>query len=354
MSGRPKIFGHLLREVINTGNCVSCGTCVSVCPAETVAMVGGLPKLTGMCIACGMCYNNCPEVLFDVGEMEKQVFGRTRTEDEALTGVYTATYAARSIKDDIKGQDGGVVTAILAYFLDEEGDAAVVAGLEEDRVWAPRPVVALSGEEVLAGAGTKYTPSSTVAGVGSAVKEYDKESIAVVGTPCQMRGLRMIDHGAYRHADISDAMDLKVGLFCMETFNYDSFMEYLEAEGVEAEKVTKFEIRDGKFIANYGDELAHEVKLKEVKKLIRPCCGTCEDFAAEFADISVGNVGSPRGWSTILVRTEKGEEALRAAEKAGFIEVKPLDEFEPGMKLVTRLSKMKKRGAKKAREASEE
>ena len=73
MSGRPKIFGHLLREIINAGKCVTCGTCVSVCPVDTVKMVNSLPRLTGVCIACGMCYNNCPQVEFDVDAVRRSM-----------------------------------------------------------------------------------------------------------------------------------------------------------------------------------------------------------------------------------------------------------------------------------------
>jgi coenzyme F420 hydrogenase subunit beta len=349
MSGRPKIFGHLLREIITSGKCVSCGTCVSICPVETVKLIDGLPKLTGICAACGMCYYNCPQVDFDLEKIEKHVFGRTRGEEEELTGIFTAAYAARSLREDIKGQDGGVVTALLINFLREKGDAVVVTTLDENNVWVPKPSVALNEKAILEGAGTKYTPASNIIGVGDAVKDYDKHNIAVVGTPCQIRGLQILDQGTYRHAIISDAVKLKVGLFCMETFAYDSFMEYLKSEGVDAEKVTKFEIRDGKFIANYIDKIAHEAKLKKVKSLIRPCCDQCQDFTAEFADISVGNVGSPNGWSTVLVRTKKGEEALRNTEKAGLIEVKPLKEVKPGMRLITKLSGRKKKAAMKAK-----
>ncbi len=353
MSGRPKIFGHLLREIINAGKCVTCGTCVSVCPVDTVKMVNSLPRLTGVCIACGMCYNNCPQVEFDVEKMEKHVFGRTRTEEEQLTGVYKAAYAVRSVQENIKGQDGGVVTAILVDFLRKSGDAAVVASLDDEKVWVPKPTVALSEEKVIESAGTKYTSSPSLIGVGDAVKNYDKNNVAMVGTPCQIRGLQLLDQGTFKEANISEAVKLKVGLFCMETFAYDSLMEYLESNGVDAEKVTKFEIKSGKFYANYGDNIAHEAGLKEVKKLVRPCCTKCEDFTSEFADISVGNVGSPNGWSTVLVRTDAGESALRKAEESGLIEVKPLDEFKPGMSLVTRLSRMKKREAAKASKEEE-
>jgi coenzyme F420 hydrogenase subunit beta len=343
-----------MREIINTGKCVSCGTCISVCPADTVKLVDGIPKLTGLCLLCGMCYNNCPQIESNIEKVEKHIFGRTRTEDEELTGIYTAAYAARSLQENIKGQDGGVVTAILINFFKESGDAVVVAGLDKENVWVPKPKVALNEEEILEAAGTKYTPAHNIIGVGDAVKDYDKKNIAVVGTPCQIKALQLMDQGTYRHANISEAVKLKIGLFCMETFAYDSFMGYLESVNVDAEKVTKFEIRDGKFIANYENEVAYETRLKNVKKLIRPCCHQCEDFSAEFADISVGNVGSPKGWSTILVRTKRGEESLKNAEKAGLIEVKPLEDFKPGMSLVTKLSRRKKRGAQKAKAREKE
>lgn len=350
MSGRPKIFGHLLREIINTGKCVSCGTCISVCPAETVKLVDNLPKLTGICLLCGMCYYNCPQVDFDRENIEKQVFGRIRTEKEELTGIYTGAYAARSLINEIKGQDGGVVTALLINFIREDGDAVIAVDLIEDKTWFPKSIVATSEKEILSSAGTKYTPSSNLIGVGNAVKDYDKNKIAVVGTPCQIRALRMLDQGTYRHSEISNAVKLKIGLFCMETFDYDSLMEYLATEDINPEKVTKFEIRDGKFIANYGNDMAFETKLKNVKKLIRSCCTQCQDFSAEFADISVGNVGSPNGWSTILIRTNKGEEILRAAEEKKLIEIKPLEDFKPGITLVKRLAKRKKKNAKKSAE----
>jgi len=204
-------------------------------------------------------------------------------------------------------------------------------------------VVALSEVEVVEAAGTKYTPSPTLVGVRSAVKEYDKRRVAVVGTPCQMRGLRRIETGAYVESSIAGAVDLAIGLFCMETFNHHSLMEFLEEEGIDASKVTKFDIKRGRFIAYQDGEVAYKVKLGKIKGLVRPCCHHCDDFAAEFADISIGNVGSPDGWSTVIVRTERGEEALKAAEKGGLVEVKPLDGVKPGLKVVVKLAKFKKK-----------
>jgi len=348
MSGRPKVFGQLLTEVVRKGRCVGCGSCESSCPVESIAMEGGVPKLVGLCIACGVCYGSCPRSVFDDAEIERQVFGRVRKEEETDTGVFRSHHAVRATDEETLKhcQDGGAVTAILTQFLNEGGECAVVTGLEEGKIWYPTPMVALTKGDVIKGSGTKYTSSPTLVGVDSAVREYNKKKIAVVGTPCQVRAMRRIETSVQSNVKISEALALKVGLFCMETFGYDGLMEFLRGEGVDVSKVTKFSISKGKFRAHSGGETVYEAKLSKVKALVRPCCEECEDFTAEFADVSVGNVGSPDGWSTVFVRTQKGEEAFNAALKNGLIEAKPIEEGKAGMDMVVRLARAKKKKEK--------
>ena len=350
MSVRPKIFGNLVADVIRKNTCVTCGGCEAVCPVNTVKIEDGTPKLVGLCISCQLCYWNCPVASFDVAEMEEKVFGRTRTADEAAIGVHKAIYAVKAMNDEIlgKAQDGGAVSAILTQFLAGDGDGAVVAGIEDDRPWAAKPIVVTSKEGILEGAGTKYTNSPSLVGVASAIQEYALSKIALVGTPCQMKGIRNIETDPWSDERIKDIVALRIGLFCMETFDYPSFIEYLEGEGISAAKVDKFEIKSGRFIAIQDGEEIHKVKLAAVKGLVRQCCHTCGDFSAEFADLSVGNVGSSNGWSTVIVRTDIGEEALEAAKKAGLVEIKPLDEGQRGLALVEKLAIKKRKDAEEA------
>jgi coenzyme F420 hydrogenase subunit beta len=173
-----------------------------------------------------------------------------------------------------------------------------------------------------------------------AVKQAEKEGVkklAFVSTPCQIQALRR------RQKNAQKTDTLALGLFCMETFNYDKLMTYLKDQGVDPKKVKKFAIKSGKFIAQMEKEPPFEVKIRKLKELSRPCCRVCLDYTSELADLSIGNVGSPDGYSTVLVRTQKGETAMRAAEKKGLIEVKPLSDYQPGMSLVDRLSDMKKK-----------
>jgi coenzyme F420 hydrogenase subunit beta len=162
-----------------------------------------------------------------------------------------------------------------------------------------------------------------------------------------MKGIRNIETDPWSDERIKEAVALRIGLFCMETFGYPSFIEYLEGEGIDVAKVEKFEIKSGKFIAHQNGEEIHNVKLATVKGLVPACCHTCGDFAAEFADLSVGNVGSPNGWSTVIVRTDVGEEALEAAEKAGLVEVQSIKEGKRGLGIVKKLAIKKRKDAEK-------
>ena len=128
----------------------------------------------------------------------------------------------------------------------------------------------------------------------------------------------------------------------METFNHDSFIDYLKENDVDPARVTKFEIKKGRFYAHAGDERLHRARLKKVKSLIRSCCSQCDDFSSEYADISVGNVGSPAGYSTVLVRTERGLKVMKSAIKSGLIEAEAIEGFEKGESLVHKLAAMKK------------
>ncbi|MBT5643093.1 4Fe-4S binding protein, partial [Candidatus Bathyarchaeota archaeon] len=173
MSSDKISFTNLIDDVVDQNRCVACGACDAVCPVNVIKLDNFVPTLTGDCIECGICYNNCPRTDFDDQTLEESIHGRTRNEGERLTGVYSEVYAAKAIPSDIqeRAQDGGVVTALVSQFLDEGGDAVIVAGLDEERLWLPKPVVARARKEVVQAAGTKYTPSPTLLGLKKAVKE---------------------------------------------------------------------------------------------------------------------------------------------------------------------------------------
>ncbi|MBD3205368.1 4Fe-4S dicluster domain-containing protein [Candidatus Bathyarchaeota archaeon] len=342
---KKKIFENLIEDVVDNDLCVSCGTCVAVCPVNVIELKKEIPNLVGKCIECGLCYSNCPRTDFEKEEMDKIVFDRERKEYEDLIGIYDSVYQAKTKIKSIgeKAQDGGIVSSILKQFIKENGEGAIVAGLSEKMPWAPKPFIAKNESDILKAAGTKYTSSPTLLGLKEAVKNQKLDSIAVVGTPCQIRGLTRITKGKFKNKKYDDAVQLNIGLFCMETFRYDDWIDYLKENNVNPEEVTKFEIKNGRFYAKKGDNILHEAKLSKVKKLVRPCCHQCDDFSSEYADLSVGNVGSPEGWSTVIARTDRGKNILFKAEKANLIILKPIEDFDEQKTLVHKLAKLKRK-----------
>jgi coenzyme F420 hydrogenase subunit beta len=347
MLEKPRLFGNLLTQIVRPNLCSFCGACMAACPVNVLWPGEEQPTLIGSCALCEVCYYNCPTVEFSKDDVEVYLHGRTRRPDEAL-GITRGTFVGRALRKDIQAhaQDGGVVTALLAYAL-ENGiiDSAVVAG--RDSKWHAKPVVATKYDELVANAGTKYTPSPTLIGVRSALYEYGKSRVGLVGTPCQMKAVRRIQTSPLGNRRLAQGMQLSIGLFCMESYGYNKLVEtYITSKGVDPSSITRVGIKKGSFIAWAGENEVLHVPLKEVDAFVRQSCRQCEDFTAEYADISVGGVGPPSGYSTVIARTEKGLEVLKKAEAAGYLELRELKQEDKGYLKVANMAQ-----AKRARQA---
>jgi coenzyme F420 hydrogenase subunit beta len=340
---KPKLFGNLMTQVIRPNLCSFCGACMAACPVSVLWPVGEQPTLVGSCGLCEICYYQCPTVEFSKDDVEMFLHNRTRRPDEPI-GITRGVYVGKATRKEIQSQaqDGGVVTALLAYAMESKLiDAAVVAG--RDSKWVPKPKVATKYEDLVENAGTKYTPSPTLLGVRSAIDEYVKHKVGVVGTPCQIRAVRRIQTSPMGNAKLAKAITLSIGLFCMESYAYDKLVEaYVGSKGIDPTTVTRMGIKKGSFIAWSGENELLHVPLKEVDTFVRNSCNQCDDFTAEYADVSVGGVGCPTGYSTVIPRTEKGLELLRNAEKAGYLETRELKPEDKGYIKVVKMAEAKR------------
>lgn len=343
MLDKPKLFGSLITQVIRPNLCSFCGACMAACPINVLWPSGEQPTLVGACALCEICYYQCPNVDFLSDDVEMLLHNRTRRPDEPL-GISHGTFVGKATKNEIlcKAQDGGVVTALLAYGLESKLiDAAVVA--VRDSKWRAKPEVATKYDDLVKGAGTKYTASPTLLGVRSAVDEYQKTKIGLVGTPCQIKAVRRIQTSPLGNVRLAQAMTLSIGLFCMESYAYDPLVQnYLVGKGIDPLSVTRMGIKKGSFIAWSGETEVLHVPLRDVDAFVRNSCKHCEDFTAEYSDISVGGVGCPSGYSTVIARTEKGLELLKNAEKAGYIELRELKPEEKGYLKVVNMAQTKR------------
>ncbi len=315
-------FGKLKREIIEPGICTLCGACVASC--EVLEVVNGKPALKGPCTACGVCYNQCP---------------RTITTESSLIGNVRDVFTAKTLLPEVRGQDGGVVTSMLLYGL-EEGliDSAVVTVKSEEEPWKPVPIVAQTREDILRSAGSIYVHSLTMESLMSAIKRGSR-SIGFVGPSCNIDAVYKMQNSPYGLLHIfMRANILKLGLFCMDTFYYEGLKNFLESKGIPLSSVKEMKIHKGKFCVT--DESEHVFPLSDIDALRNGSCTVCTDLTAEKADLSFGGVGSKEGYTTVLARTGLGLELFQDAADRGYIKLEPLE--RKGLEKVLHQAKAKK------------
>ena len=160
---------------------------------------------------------------------------------------------------------------------------------------------------------------------------------AMVGTPCHMLAATKINK--YEKQTGGSPIDVKIGLFCMENFSYSYLERYLKQQGIELYEVKEFRIEKGKFIANLIDGNVFKIPIAETEPFTRKNCHICTDYTSDTADISVGSVGSPSGYSTVIVRSKKGRQIIEEAIEKGYITV---DEISTqGLNLLEKIANQK-------------
>lgn len=161
----------------------------------------------------------------------------------------------------------------------------------------------------------------------------------MVGTPCQILAATKMS----RFMD-EFPVDLKIGLFCMENFSYSYMKEMLKEYDVDIKDIKQFRIEKGHLWLYQENDEVVKIPLENAKRCMRKNCQICMDFTSEQSDVSVGSVGSPEGWSTVLIRTDKGFKLIEDAEKENYIETKPIS--EGGLKIMEKLAYEKKNNNK--------
>jgi len=340
MSSKKVGFGNsLLTEVVETGKCASCGTCVVACPFGSLELAKGKPSLVKECKVCGICAQACPRYNLAMAKAEEFTFGKIRNPQEEF-GVYRRIIAAQAKPNDIQKvrQDGGAATAMLVAAL-KSGliDGAVVSGKNQEKPFLPVPILATTPEKIVESAGTKYTCSSALMALPEVIKQK-KTQVAFVGTPCQIQAIRKMQMNNVKK--MSAPIKYLVGLMCSECFDYDGLMEnHIKGKlGINLNDITKMNIKGKMLVTTSAGTIP--IPLADIKQYVRTSCSVCEDFSSELADVSVGGLGLD-GWTFTIIRTEKGEELFTNAEKTGFLESKPIEEGAFSKGLLLKLTKKK-------------
>jgi coenzyme F420 hydrogenase subunit beta len=107
----------------------------------------------------------------------------------------------------------------------------------------------------------------------------------------------------------------------MENFSFNrSEKEYIEQRlGFKMEDIKKINIREDFIVTLKSNDVIY-IPLKEIDAIARPACFACTDYANDFADISVGGLGSPEGYTSVIVRTNEGKMIYNEALRNNYIQ----------------------------------
>lgn len=355
-------WGDLFREVAGTDLCAGCGACVVACPRKILAYSNAhtrpyqTDELSGpeSCrfgeAGCDTCTRVCARFRADHAAVEVGRFGRTRERSEPM-GIELERVALRATRSS--GQDGGLVTATLAWALSAGLiDGAVVAGRDPERPLRNVPVILTSPEQVLASSGSRYTYSANLLSLQDAPSS---SRLAFVGVPCQVSGLVKGQWAALKRFR---PVVFSVALMCSETFEEEAFLTgLLEGTfGLDLEAISKVDVKGRLLVHTDQDDLGHlasggvpaskvrvredgvvEIPLREVRPTVRPQCGSCADFSGEWADLSAGGAGM-NGWTMAVLRTELAREWVAAMLEAGVLEASDASGFPEACTLLERLA----------------
>jgi len=342
-------------EVITSGLCTGCAGCVIACPHHVIGYTHEpgayrpfhLEEELGAddCVhgqkGCTSCTRACPRFRMWEPEADRHLFGRERYDDE-ISGVFSDILLVRASDDFVYeiGQDGGLVSTLLIWCLENDIiDGALTSGVEQlpngEPGWKAFPMVAANRDEVLRGAGSRYTYSANTIAYDEA-RSRGLSRLALVGMSCQTSIGPVMWHR--KVGKVGKAIKLNIGLLCSKSFDDSLFDELFEVKyGLPADSIAKMNIK-GVFQIWTKDGRYYEINLKECHAWTREGCNLCPDFAAEHADISTGGIGELTDWTLTVVRTELGRAIIDAMARDGAIVTRPGDDDPGAIALMHRLA----------------
>lgn len=322
-------------------DCSGCGACAAVCSVSAISMEPDnegfrYPRIDeAQCIKCGQCADACPLMR----EREKGL--------EKGTAAWAFQHSSPGVLQ--RSASGGAFTALAEAFFARCGKAHVYGA-----VFSKGEVFHRSFDdpgEVSAFSDSKYVESDLRDCVSSVRRQLARgESVLFSGTPCQVDGLK--SSLSDLSENIIDEQLLLVEIICNGVGSplvWRKNWEYLKEQ--EQSLPVDYTFRDKRAPMGYGvswrmedGSEKREFLLKNfywrmyISGLImRPSCYTCHysgyrrsadvtigDFHGFEEDEDRGLFSVKKGISLVLGNTAKGREYIKCLNKAGTVQVCPL------------------------------
>lgn len=344
-------FDELNLRIISQGFCTLCGACVAACPVHAIKIEGDKlhhDDCSSFLDLCPICYDICPHTEPLLVESMKFVAGAPM--QRGPIGYYRKIMLARAVEPKLReaSHGGGVVTALLTYALKNDViDGAVTSEAEPQALLKPRSIVGLVPDDVLSAVDSKFTSSAVAKVFGSAVREYGKAKIAFVGLPHEVLAIRKLESWEHK---IMESLEITIGLFCLWIFSLDRLLNFLTNRfNIEASEIEKIDLTETYNV--YSTQGILKIPVSEIMPHILNRCRTCVDFTSELADISVGGATPLTEWSTVIIRTKRGEDLFHDAVESGSIETMKMEQaHDVFMHLIASATRKKRIALREANE----
>ena len=322
-------------DVVEWQLCTGCGMCAATEP-DRFAMVdvpdfGMRPsKIPNAKSETGSALKHCPG-----HKLEHRFDSTSQQFNQQLMpgwGPILGVWEGNAKDDEIrfKGSSGGAATALALFGLEGNGgDRVLHVASKNGTPYQNESVYSLSRDDLVQREGSRYAPASPCEKLGE-LKENTSKTV-FIGKPCDIAAA-----ASWEAESPGNELNIKIGFFCAGAPSTNGNLELIKREKIEKEQLSSLKYRgegwpgmwraeqqDGKF-----SELTYAKSWGFLQSFRQWRCYICPDHTAEFADIAVGDPWyreikeGESGSSLIVVRTQKGLEFLKAAEAAGYIELK--------------------------------
>lgn len=331
---------------VDAGFCSFCGACIAICPTHVGSKnIDYIPEKFAdkpvikdfkKCEKCRhtLCMQICPQINIPSSLYSVDAYK------------HLEAYYSRSTVQEVldRAQDGGTTTTLLLTAL-KMGFVDHVIVLKRDDEWYSRPIATQNESDVIDAASSKYIFSPILAALYDVMDRVNVGRVAVVGVPCQLRALENIKRFEFRY---SNAIALKIGLFCMHGFTRDRMELILKELGATLKDVVRMNIKKGKIWFKLRDGRVLDYPIKKAEKELRPACRQCPELFSPYADVNVGSIAAEENWNSLLVMNSKGKELVEKAIEMKLLEVMPMD--NSGVETIGKFVNRKIDGALKHRE----
>lgn len=314
-----------IKQAINKRLCIGCGLCelkdgVKMEYSKGILLPNRNPHDF-------IVENSCPAKGYNLKKLASELFGEVDFRYEI--GYYRTIKIAHTSDKLLmeKAASGGVMAQISLALLNKKLIDGVISNkfiVEKGNV-RTETFIAKTKDEIIAGQGSKYCPTSTL----SILKELEpNKKYLLIGTPCQIAGFRL--YASY-NKQVKDQILFTIANFCG---GYRDFREidFFVHDVAHISDVIFFRHRGGgqpgcmRIDGNNGEIFQYPYpKYARISPFVKnERCSLCMDATGELADFSCGdawleNRDKSTPWSIIIARSEPAERILQEIVSEGLM-----------------------------------